>query len=235
MRNRLPNSYSTFYCFTPLVSLATFIIEFSLAIYTLSRYKLNKFNKIAAVTIICLGIFQLSEYMLCTANQNLFWGRVGTTSITLLPILGLNLITFMTKKSRWLYIGYALAGIIIYSVFFLSFLNNYHCTNKFVAIQFANPSDIVYVIYYFGFLLIGLGILFQHYLSQEKNSIEMLWMTAGYLSFIIPTAIIYIISQTTYYAIPSIMCGFAIMFALVLTFKIIPEFNNKPKKIKIKR
>lgn len=229
MKNKLLNNRSTFYCFTPAVSLATFLIEFLLALFVITRYKMNKFSLIAAALLLCLGLFQLSEYMICKTNQIQIWGKIGTASITILPILGLQLITYLTRKSRWLIAGYIFAGIIIFSVFFLSFLNNYYCTDKFVIIHFNNPIDNLYTLYYFVFLLVGLGILIQHYFSQKKNTTEMLWMTVGYLSFIIPTAIVYSISQLTIFAIPSIMCGFAVLFALILVFKVVPGYNKNNK------
>ncbi|HUQ85675.1 MAG TPA: hypothetical protein VM077_05085 [Candidatus Limnocylindrales bacterium] len=229
MKNKLLNNRSTFYCFTPTVSFATFLIEFILAIYVVARYKMNKFNLIAVSIILLLGLFQFSEYMICKSNHVIFWGQIGIASITMLPILGLHLITIITKKSKLLFFGYIVTAVIIFSIFFLSFLNNFICTDKFVGLNYENPVDMLYTIYYFSLLIVGLVILLDHLRVKEMHTQEQKWMVAGYLSFILPTAFIFIFSNLTHFAIPSVMCGFAILFALILTFKAIPGYNKNNK------
>lgn len=232
MFKKLISSRSTFYCFTPAVSLGTFLIEFILAIYVAGRYKMTKFNRLAITLLLLLGLFQFSEYMMCKTDQMQFWGEIGITAITLLPAFGLHLITIMTRKSRLVPAGYFLAALIILSVHNMPFLNDFHCTDKFVVLQYNNPQDIIYTIYYFGFLLIGLTRMIQHIYRQKKHVNGLVWMMIGYLSFILPTAFIYVFSRITFYAIPSIMCGFALIFAFILVFKVIPEFNKSSKELK---
>ena len=53
------------YCFSPPVMIATFVIEVSLAIYTLWRYKLNPVTRLTVALLVCLAIFQLAEYNVC--------------------------------------------------------------------------------------------------------------------------------------------------------------------------
>lgn len=229
MLKKLISSRSTFYCFTPAVSLGTFLIEFILAIYIVGRYKMTQFNRLAVILLLLLGLFQFAEYMMCKTDQMQFWGEIGISAITLLPALGLHLITIMTRKSRLVPTGYFLATLIIFSVHNMSFLNDFHCTDKFVVLQYGNPQNIIYTIYYFGFLLIGLKIMIQHIYSKKKFAKELVWMILGYLSFILPTAFIYFFSRITFYAIPSIMCGFALIFAFILVFKVVPEYNKSKK------
>ena len=49
----------------------------------------------------------------------------------------------------------------------------------------------------------------------------------GYLVFLIPTATVNYIKPETRAGIPSIMCGFAVFFALILAFKILPLAAKK--------
>ena len=49
--------------------LATMAIEGALAIYVLLRYRNGRFAKVAAVLLILLGIFQLSEYQICGGSD----------------------------------------------------------------------------------------------------------------------------------------------------------------------
>ncbi|TSC81996.1 MAG: hypothetical protein G01um101419_692, partial [Parcubacteria group bacterium Gr01-1014_19] len=53
-----------------------------------------------------------------------------------------------------------------------------------------------------------------------------LWFIVGYLSFILPMGVIFVISPATREALASIMCGFAIIFALILALKIVPKYHS---------
>jgi len=48
-------------------------------------------------------------------------------------------------------------------------------------------------------------------------------MAAGYAAFILPTTAFNIIDPTTTRGIPSIMCGFAVIFAVALVAKVLPQ------------
>jgi len=62
---------------------------------------------------------------------------------------------------------------------------------------------------------------------KQKNQKEALYgMIIGYLVFLLPTAIANTISPETMAGIPSIMCGFAVLFALILFFYIIPRVTK---------
>lgn len=231
MFKKLTADQATFFCFTPLVSLLTFIIELTLALYILFRYKTNSFNLLTVVIILLLGTFQLSEYMLCTSENLILWGRIGAASITLLPALGLHLITFFTKKS-WLVIAGYIFGVCLMSIiFFLPSLTiDTRCTVKFVILLPQTFYQQIFIFYYVGFLFIGIFAIIHSLATQTKNYNSLIWMLIGYLSFILPTIIVFILYQTTRQGIPSIMCGFAIFLAVVLAFKVIPGFNKKSKK-----
>ena len=229
---KLLRDRSTFFCFTPLVSLITFGIELLLALYILFRFKLNKLSRIAVVLILLLGLFQLSEYMICISDIPLLWTRIGTASITLLPILGLHLISYLTKPAtKTVLAGYGMGIGIMFVIFFIPALNlDSGCTGKFIALQTNLLPSIGYAIYYFGFLLFGLWKLTQHLLNGKGDKNAAAWMMVAYFSFLIPTAFIYLLYQLTLKGLPSILCGFAILTALIITFKVIPAYNGNNKK-----
>ena len=88
---------------------------------------------------------------------------------------------------------------------------------------------ISYVYYYFGFLFIGLWEMLREIISPgiNKDKKELsLWLALGYLTFLIPTGVIYIITELGLQIIPSVMCGFAVFMALILAFKIVPIINK---------
>lgn len=225
---KLFTNQSTLFCFTPLVSLSTFFIEILLAIYVIFKYKQTRFNRLAVIIIVLLGTFQLSEYMLCTTDDQLLWAKIGTASIALLPAMGLHLISLIAGKSRLVTAGYVFAAGIVGLIFFLPSLTiNIHCTGNFVILL---PQDIyiqIFMYYYVGFLLIGVWNLTAALMTNNKHHRELFWLLVAYLSFIVPTIFVYAYFANTREAVPSIMCGFAIFMAIILVLKVIPGFNNK--------
>ena len=104
-------------CFSPPVMLATFLIEFGLLFYTLWRYQLTTLTRLVTVFLACLGIFQLSEYMLCggLGMTHAEWVKLGFISITMLPVLGLHITATLAGVSirPLLYAAYASAAAFV--------------------------------------------------------------------------------------------------------------------------
>ena len=95
------------FCFSPPVMLATFLIEFGLAFYTLWRYKMSTIRRLAVIMLFALGTFQLSEYMVCGGLgwSHIQWARVGYISITLLPALGIHMLAKLAGKKMPMLVG----------------------------------------------------------------------------------------------------------------------------------
>jgi hypothetical protein len=230
MSKNLYKNSTTFYCFTPVVSLATFAIEIILAIFVLIKYKHNKFNLLSIAMLIFLGIFQFSEYMICKTSNTQLWANIGLTSIILLPAIGLHLISIITVKSKWTKLGYLIAGVAI-SLLNIQPINNLiQCTGKYIILEYQNPYDTLFTIYYMGLLLLGLYKLLIFKYKSNFLKIASRWFVVGYLSFMLPSFLIAYLTRITNYALPSIMCGFAVIFAVILVFKIIPNFNKYSKR-----
>lgn len=49
----------------------------------------------------------------------------------------------------------------------------------------------------------------------------------GYVLFMAPTTFVNIIDPSTIIGIPSIMCGFAVLMAVALAGKVLPEYVNE--------
>jgi hypothetical protein len=228
MQNKATKKSSTLYCFTPLVSLATFAIEFGLAFYTFAKHRKTLFGKLATITLILLGIFQLAEYSICKTGYAASWTIIGYLAITFLPALGLHMTSLMTKKSTWTPIGYLVAGITdLIIIFTPNIFSSSSCPGNFVIFNPLLPVfKIFYSIYYYVFILIALLMLIKAVSEGDKNKKSAEWMLAGYLSFLLPTFVIYIYEKAARVAVPSIMCGFALLFSIILVLKIIPEFEK---------
>ena len=87
--------YKTFFlnilkmCFTPTISLTTAIIEFIVVIYLIKRIK-DKSLRALPWIILILGLYQLTEFFLCTTD-NQIWPKLGFIMYTFLPILLMQL------------------------------------------------------------------------------------------------------------------------------------------------
>lgn len=232
-------------CFSPPVMLATFLIEFALLFYVLWRYKLTKLSRLAVVFLACLGIFQLAEYMLCggLGLSRIEWVKLGYLSITFLPILGLHMISVIAGKSikMLLLAGYSLvAAFAFYFTMVSGSIVAHECAPNYAVLQAGSTASMLYTVYYYGMLLLAIGLAALWARQTPKKAPALRWIVIGYSAFIIPTTLANLIDPTTLVAIPSIMCGFAVLCAIILVWKVLPlsglpvlqKHSGKPKKKK---
>jgi len=217
----------TLACFSPPVMLATMAIESVLAIYVLVRYRHGAFAKIAAILIALLGIFQLSEYQVCGNHDPQFWSHFGLAAITLLPIVGLQLISYVTKKRRFLVVGCVIAaGLALVFLLIPQSITGSLCGGNYVV--FSGPTALYefYGAYYFTFLVFAIWELLEA-MRENKNGIIrriLRWFVIGYLSFMAPMGIVYALYAPARVAVTSIMCGFAVILAFIVAFQIVPKY-----------
>jgi hypothetical protein len=224
------NKSNTFMCFSPPVMLATFVIEIILLIATLATRKMNKVTKLICATLFALALFQLCEYFVCGGlgvNANM-WSRIGFVSITTLPPLGLHLMYAIAgKKSKWVVpAGYGLmAAWIIAFGFTEQAFSSHQCVSNYVIFNLHDYVGYVYSAYYYGLLLAGiwLAMRFGEKAKNPQQKEALYGMIVGYLVFLIPTAVVNTINPATMAGIPSIMCGFAVLFAIILYGYILPR------------
>lgn len=213
------------YCFSPEVMLATFLIEIVLAAYVFVRYRMTNFGRISVAILILLALFQLAEYKICGGDQTIFWSRLGFAAITLLPILGLHLITLVTQRNYFLIFGY-LASFLLISAFLFSpqAITGAVCTGNYVIFNTHQELAWIFSGYYFGLLMLGMWEIGEK-LTVGKDRL-LTWMLIGYLSFLVPIGTVYLLRPETVFAIPSIMCGFALIFAFILALRIVSLYHN---------
>ena len=58
--------------------------------------------------------------------------------------------------------------------------------------------------------------------AKEKIRQALILQIIGFLSFLLPTGIVNTINPKTIEGLPSIMCGFAVIYAFILVFGIVP-------------
>jgi hypothetical protein len=222
-------------CFSPPVMLATIVTETTLILYTLWRYKLNNFGRLTLAMLLSLVTFQIAEYFVCTgfgirAEQ---WSRLGFVAITMLPPLGLHMIHVLANKPKRLAVRTSYVTMAGFVGFFLTYhaaFIGYQCTGNYVIFQIGYPATFAYGLYYYGWLVtgIGLGVRWANELLKQgtvaaKRLKSVQALIVGYLVFILPTALANSVKPETRRGIPSIMCGFAVLFALILVLYILPR------------
>jgi hypothetical protein len=228
------SSSTTFYCFSPPVMVATCVIEFSLFIYTLMRYKMSTVTRLACAMLLLLGVFQLSEFNVCGLSGTgsaAIWSRVGYVAITLLPPLGMHLIRVISGRGSKATVALAYASGLAFALVFgfsASAFQSHVCGGNYAIFQLQPPLGGLYFTYYYGWLIAGIFQSMYFSVQASKKVREALVMQAfGYLSFLLPTGIVNTINPQTIAGIPSIMCGFAVIYALILSFGIVPRVLAK--------
>lgn len=219
-------------CFSPPVMIATFVIEIGLALYALFRYKRSLLVGLSVALFVFLAIFQLAEYFVCggAGQSAMMWSRIGYAAITMLPPLGVHIAYVIggEKKRPQIWALYMLAAaFIVYFIFAgNAFVSNY-CTGNYVIFQMQHWAVTAYTWYYYGLLLLTVAISLIFAYRQPKKRKTLYWFVGGYAAFILPTATVNVINPDTISGIPSIMCGFAVLLAVIFSVKVLPTAAKK--------
>ena len=224
------NKYTNkLYCFSPTVMLLTFLFETLAAGLALFKYKNSEISRLIIYILLALAGFQLAEFMVCGGFgfSGVEWARFGYVSITLLPPLGLHLAHKIagSKTGKLVKASYVACIIfVVYYAFAVSAVNHEYCRANYSVFNTPNVWKEFYALYYYGLLLAALWFSHQQikWLSLSKNKDSkrkksaLKWLTVGYLSFMLPTTVVNIVNPNTIEGIPSIMCGFAVLLAIIL-------------------
>ena len=228
-------------CFTPTISLTTAIIEFLVATYLLVKYKNYLVPAFSAILIYVLGIYQFTEFMLCTSNNPLLWAKIGFIAYSFLPAIGLNLVLRYTKRkfpSFILYIPAILATL--FALFTKNFILHASCSKMFVISKIATilePTIFLkklYLIHYFGYVALSI-LLLVIYIKKEKDIARkyMAYLAAFVAMLTILAPIILIVILPSFgNQFPSIYCEFAILVSIVALVSS-EIYSKKRKKEKI--
>lgn len=226
MRTR---KYGTFYCFSPPIMIITFIIEIALALFTLWRYRPNTFTRLSILLLVFLATFQLAEYFVCTGTTApMQWSRLGYVAITLLPPLGIHALHVIRGRAKapLVYFAYA-TGLAFVAYFALASgsITGQECLGNYVIFQVNTDLTWLYAIYYYGWVVAGIVIAYQFaQVTKQKRTRQALYgFAVGYAAFLVPTTTANLLNSATRDGIPSIMCGFAVIFALILGLWVLPR------------
>jgi hypothetical protein len=210
---------------------ATFVIEIVLAVFVFIRHHMSRFGKVAGAVLLLLATFQFAEYRICmTPGENLLWSRIGFVAITLLPLAGLYLVSLVSHKPHFLKLGYVTAAaFILYFVAVPKAITGAICGGNYVIFNTSTDLYRLYGFYYLGFLLLGIWESIEKITRlkrQTRSKKALQWLIVGYVSFMGPMGVLYVLVPATRNGAASIMCGFAVALAAILTFKVVPAFDR---------
>lgn len=234
MKNKKRNNL-TLYCFSPPVMIATMVVEIILVILTFVRIKKSAIKNLAIVTLVLLALFQLAEFLVCHTYRgldSLMVSRLGFVAITLLPAVGIHMAnTIASRKHNWSTItAYLFAlGFIAYFLVAPNSISSSICPGNYVIFRLSESAGMAYGTYYF--TLLGGLLALTTYLSiiqkNKRKQKSLAWLLIGGLSFLVPTGIAYLTISEASNAIPSVMCGFAVLYAILLAFAVVPLASAK--------
>ena len=218
--------------------IATFFLEISMAFYILVRYILTPSLRIAVAILIMLSVFQLSEFGICEkyALGGGDWAKIGFSAITLLPPLGLHMVYSLKStslKSRAIVL-YVPAFLWIATFVFGNIMLGQGCSGNYVIFQIRKPFDLLYYIWYDALLVYAIAKSWlQTRTTKDGRMRTAYWaIIVGYLAFIVPSIAVRLLfefNDRSASALPSIMCGFAVIFAGILTFRFAPNSARQKK------
>jgi hypothetical protein len=218
---------TTLYCFSPPVMVATFVIELILMLYVLIRYKWNALTRLIASVLFLLATFQLAEYQVCSNGGGVSHAsRIGFIAITLLPAIGIHIISLITNKISKYFVAISYGAALAFALFFglgKNSFNSYACGGNYAIFHLTPKIGGIFFAYYYFLLLAGISVALYGSISSTKKTRQILmYFIFGYLVLLIPTGLVNVIDPRTINGIPSIMCGFALVYALVLAGGVAP-------------
>ena len=227
---------NTLSCFSPPVMIATFVIEIALALYVSWRYKFDEVTRLTVAILFCLALFQLAEWNVCEGAfgiDSLSWSRLGYVAITMLPPLGFHLATKLAgdRRTAMVATGYlAAAGFATFFAFTGHGLVSQMCLGNYVIFKTAPAVIPLYAAYYYGWLMLGTvyAVRRARQIKQANRAAALRALAWGYVAFIAPTTLANIIDPSTIAGIPSIMCGFAVLLAIILSGEVLPQYYRRP-------
>lgn len=215
-------------CFNPTVSIVTAITEWVLSVLIIFKYPFAKMRYLASALMIFLGLYQFSEFMLCKTAQTELWVRVGFVAYTILPAIGLHTMLKLLKiKTRYIWVYVIPATYIILSIITPNFVREAKCYDLFVTARntlfsFGGVAQTIsygiYTAYYFGFILAASLLGVKKYLKEKNYLKQKIYLTFPLAVFLMsfPTFLIIIIFPALNIQFPSILCHFALLFALAI-------------------
>lgn len=206
-----------------LIACLEFLLLFKLIVFT----EKNKLNKIAIVIIALLAIYQSLEFLICGIElQNAFFPFLAFIIISFLPPLNLLLVINLKpdlklKLLRFIIFLPALLFIIYYSFVIPQFAVT-RCTVLYASYNY--PLGDLYGFFYYLPILISIILLIRLIKNEvdKKNKLVGKVLLSGSIFISLPVIVGFTLmfagSYSLISAMESVMCKFAFVYALCLSF-----------------
>lgn len=191
----------------------------------LFKFRKSVVNILVAGFIYLLGLYQFSEFMMCSLSSYNIWPRFGFIIYTLLPLLSLyiSLILSKTKFNKLVFVLPTLIFSLI-ALFYPYFIVSASCHTIFVQVQtlFFKPESlvlpIIYWLYYIGYIAIASLLVWAAFLKSKDWKKKRIFLLGEFaiLAIHVPTLIFLMMFPTLGIMFPSVYCEFALLLSLVL-------------------
>jgi len=208
-----------------LIACFEFLLLFNLLIFA----EKNRLNKIAIIMIALLAAYQTMEFLMCQVElQSAFFPYFAFVIITFLPPLNLILTSAFTKVSRdkLSYFNYLVflpaAFFSIYYTFIIPEFAVTSCTVLYATYHY--PLGDLYGFFYYLPILISIVLLvvFVKKENEKKKKLvgKVLLYSAVFISVppVFGFTLMFAGSYAVISAMESVMCKFAFVYALCLSF-----------------
>ena len=224
------------------VSLLIACLEVLLLINLLVFAQKNKLNKIAMLMVALLAAYQTAEFLMCQVElQSSFFPYFAFVIISFLPPLNLLLILTLSLKLELKLIRTIIflppLFFLIYYTFIIPKFAVASCTALYATYHY--PLGELFGFFYYLPILISifLMILFIKRENDRKNKLIGKTLLIGSVFISIPVVVGFSLMFAGNYslisAIESIMCKFAFIYVLCLSYVCIYNSPIKEKKIKL--
>jgi len=212
--------------YSPGLAIATACFEISVAVWALRGPGERSIIRTTGAILLLLATYQIIEVSICSnVSAAGFLPQLAFIAVTWLPPLGLVLIANLYRpRSRMLYRNaYSMLavaiGIVVWIALDRGFVSVSVCTAVFARYTSAAPRFMLYS----GFYWLGLlgMILFSGYGVKTCGDCHrrrlLFQVFVGTLAFVVPSLLASYFAPPARGALPSVMCHFALLFAIFLT------------------
>ena len=212
--------------YSPILAVVTAAFEIVVAVWALRGPGERKIVRTTSAILLLLAAYQIAEVAIC-ANVTAagFTPRLAFIIVTWLPALGLLLIAQLSRPRSRVFTGSAYgllaaaAGIVVWIVVDRSFASASVCNAVYARYTHTMPRFLVYA-WFYCLGLLGM-IVFSGYGAMRcrdpRRQRQLLAVFVGTVAFVALALATSRFVPPARGALPSIMCHYALLFAVALT------------------
>lgn len=210
--------------YSPTLSILTATLEIGLAIWAFRSLGRKNILRTTGLLLLVLAGYQLAEVFICAVPSRRFLAALAFADIVWLPPLGLWLLVLVTETKRQLNIRLAQSTFVMagaLSIWVLvddSFIVGTVCQAVLATYEHGNPFHHIYGIFYevaLGAMVVS-AMLGAVQLEDRLARAHCADIQLGVLAFMVPALFTQVVWKGLDPSLPSIMCHYAIILALLL-------------------